>query len=196
MRDSLRPNRSGVVGRQRGVSEIPDRAILDDDLIVAVGQGDATALRTLYDRHGPWLTIRLARRCADRAIVEEVLQDTFLAVWRGASRFQGRGEVAAWIWGIAIRRLIDRLRRHRTRSPVVTGPDAEPSAEELVLLGIEHGDLASAINRLSPELRAVIQATALDGLTTREAAHLLGIPRGTVKTRLMRARRELREALA
>jgi RNA polymerase sigma-70 factor (ECF subfamily) len=57
-------------------------------------------------------------------------------------------------------------------------------------------DLAAAMDRLSPELGAVIQATALDGLTTREAASLLGIPRGTVKTRLMRARRELREALA
>jgi RNA polymerase sigma-70 factor, ECF subfamily len=53
-----------------------------------------------------------------------------------------------------------------------------------------------ALDRLSPELRAVMQATVLDGLTTREAAKLLRIPQGTVKTRLMRARRELREALA
>jgi RNA polymerase sigma-70 factor (ECF subfamily) len=65
----------------------------------------------------------------------------------------------------------------------------------LVLLGIEHGDLAGALDRLSPELRSVISATVLDGLTTREAAALLGIPSGTVKSRLVRARRELREAL-
>jgi RNA polymerase sigma-70 factor, ECF subfamily len=70
------------------------------------------------------------------------------------------------------------------------------SAEEEVLLGVEHGDLAPALNRLSPELRAVMQATVLDGLTTREAARLLGVPQGTVKTRMMRARKELREALA
>ena len=70
------------------------------------------------------------------------------------------------------------------------------SAEEQVLLGVEHGDLAGALNRLSPELRAVLQATVLDGLTTREAARLLGIPQGTVKTRLMRARAQLREELA
>jgi RNA polymerase sigma-70 factor (ECF subfamily) len=63
-------------------------------------------------------------------------------------------------------------------------------------MGIEHGDLAGALDRLSPELRAVLQATVLDGLTTREAARLLGIPAGTVKTRLMRARRQLREGLA
>jgi RNA polymerase sigma-70 factor (ECF subfamily) len=178
------------------MSDVRGAATTDQDLIVAVREGDAAALRSLYDRHAPWLTIRLARRCADPAIVEEVVQDTFLAVWRGAGRYRGQGEVAAWIWGIAIRRLIDRLRKHRSASRLVGRPDPEPSAEELVLLGIEHGDLASAMDGLSPELRAVIQATALDGLTTREAAHLLGIPRGTVKTRLMRARRELREALA
>ena len=65
------------------------------------------------------------------------------------------------------------------------------AAEEQVLLGVEHGDLAGALGRLSPELRAVVQATVLDGLTTREAGRLLGIPAGTVKTRMMRAKVEL-----
>ncbi len=69
------------------------------------------------------------------------------------------------------------------------------SAEELVLLRVEHGDLGTAIARLSPELRAVIEATVLDGLSTKEAAQLLGIPVGTVKTRAMRARTQLRELL-
>ncbi|MND08473.1 ECF RNA polymerase sigma factor SigE [compost metagenome] len=65
-----------------------------------------------------------------------------------------------------------------------------------MLLGVEHGDLASALGGLSPELRAVVQATVLDGLSTREAGRLLGIPQGTVKTRMSRARSELRGALA
>jgi RNA polymerase sigma-70 factor (ECF subfamily) len=69
------------------------------------------------------------------------------------------------------------------------------SAEDEVLLGVEFGDLAGALSRLSPELRAVVQATVLDGLTTREAARLLDIPAGTVKTRMMRARAQLREEL-
>lgn len=167
----------------------------DADLVAAVGHGDALALRELYERHAPWLLVRLSHRCADPALVEEVLQDTFLAVWKGARRYRGQGEVPAWIWGIGIRRLIDRLRRHRTMT--LFDPLAyEPSAEDQVLLGIEHGDLAGALDRLSPELRAVLQATVLDGLTSREAGRLLGIPAGTVKTRLMRARRELREGLA
>jgi len=70
------------------------------------------------------------------------------------------------------------------------------AAEEQVLLGIEHGHLAGALAGLSPELRAVVQATVLDGLTTREAGRLLGIPAGTVKTRMMRAKAQLRGSLA
>ena len=73
---------------------------------------------------------------------------------------------------------------------------AEISAEERVLLGVQYGDLAGALDRLSPELRAVVQSTVLDGLTTAEAGRLLGIPQGTVKTRMKRAREVLREELA
>jgi RNA polymerase sigma-70 factor (ECF subfamily) len=170
----------------------------DASLVAATATGDRTALEQLYARHAPWLLLRLQRRCADPALVDEVVQDTFLAVWRGARSFSGTGEVAAWIWGIGIRRLVDALRRRpaaaldlaRVSDPV------EASAEDRVLLGIEYGDLGGALNRISPELRAVVQATVLDGLTTGEAARLLGIPRGTVKTRMMRARAALREELA
>ncbi len=159
--------------------------------------GDRAALATLYDRHAPWLTLRLARRCADPGIVDEVVQDTFVAVWRGAARFTGQGEVAAWVWGISIRRLIDHFRKRRPVpvASVSSTMAATASAEEELLMAVEHGDLGGALTKLSPELRAVVQATVLDGLTTREAARLLDIPAGTVKTRMMRARAELREAL-
>ena len=70
------------------------------------------------------------------------------------------------------------------------------SAEEAVLAGIGYGELGEAMARLSPELMAVVQARILDGLSTREAARLLGIPAGTVKTRLMRAKQIMREQLA
>jgi len=69
------------------------------------------------------------------------------------------------------------------------------SAEDQVLLGVEHGDVGAAVARLAPELRAVLQATVLDGLTTKEAGRLLGIPAGTVKTRVMRAKAVLRQEL-
>ncbi len=172
-------------------------AASDAELLSAVAAGDRRALAELYERHGPWLTVRLSRRCGDAGMVDEVLQDTFLAVWKGAGRYAGEGEVGAWVWGIAIRRLLDQLRKRRpvpTARPASSPRDAA-SAEEELLLAVEHGDLGGALGRLSPELRAVVQATVLDGLTTREAARLLGIPAGTVKTRMMRARAQLREAL-
>ena len=169
----------------------------DETLLEAVASGERGALKDLYERHAAWLTLRLSRRCADPGLVEEVVQDTFVAVWKGARRYRGQGEVPAWIWGIGIRRLIDRLRRKPAGVLRRGSFDvAEPSAEEQVLLGVQYGDLGSALDQLSPELRSVMQATVLDGLTTREASQLLGIPQGTVKTRLMRARAELREALA
>ena len=172
------------------------RADGDDVLLRAVAQGDRAALEALYRRHAPWLTVRLSRRCADPGLVEEVVQDTFVAVWRGAGRYRGAGEVSAWIWGIGIHRLIDRLRRKPAAVLHADDGVVVSSAEDQVLLGVEHGDLGDALQRLSPELRAVVQATVLDGLTTKEAATLLGIPQGTVKTRAARARRELRGALA
>ncbi len=170
----------------------------DAQLVAAIADGDRLALRELYVRHQPWLTARLRHRCSDSDVVAEAVQDTFVAVWRGAGRWNGSGDPAAWIWGIAIRRLIGVV-RHRSRWSPVSNRVSEAStlttAEDAVLFGVAHGDLAGAIDSLPVELRAVVQATVLDGLTTREAARLLGLPAGTVKTRMMRARIQLRGAL-
>jgi RNA polymerase sigma factor (sigma-70 family) len=178
--------------------------LTDAELMTALAEGDLAALRELYGRHAPWLSLRLSRRCSDPDAVADALQDCFTAVWRDAGRWRGDGEVAAWLWGIAVRRLISRLRtldRQRLLPTVPwstedEGSELVPSAEERVLLGVEYGGLGAALQRLSPELRAVVQATVLDGLTSREAAGLLGIPQGTVKTRLHRARALLRTDLA
>jgi RNA polymerase sigma-70 factor (ECF subfamily) len=159
--------------------------------------GDRAAFEVLYRRHLPWLLVRLGRRCSSPELVDEVAQDTFVAVWRFARRWDGRGDVAAWIWGIGIRRLVDALRRTpRPTSALIEVEGHEGSAEDHVLLAVQYGDLGAALASLSPELRVVVQATVLDGLTTREAARLLGIPQGTVKTRMMRARAQLRQQLA
>ena len=170
----------------------------DAELLKAVADGDTGALRVLYERHAPWLSIRLTRRCNDDSLVADVLQDTFVAVWRGAGSYRGEGEVAGWLWGVAVRRLVSRLRRRGSRAEVpfenVRG-GLEASVEEQVLEGVEYGDLGSALARLSPEMRAVVQATVLDGLTAREAARLLGVPTNTVKTRLFRAKAQLRREL-
>ncbi len=176
------------------MATLDDRS--DADLLRDLAVDDRSALAELYRRHSAWMSARLSRRCADPDVVDQALQDTFVAVWRKPGSYKGSGEVAAWLWGIAIRRLIDQLRRRPVALHEVGPQDAStPSAEEQVLLGVQHGDLAGALDRLSPELRAVVQATVLDGLTTREAGRLLGIPAGTVKTRMMRAKPLLREGL-
>jgi RNA polymerase sigma-70 factor, ECF subfamily len=119
-----------------------DRATRPDAVLVrAVAGGERDALAVLYAGHAPWLVVRLTRRCNDADLVDEAVQDTFVAVWRSAGRWDGRGEVAAWIWGIGIRRLIDQLRSRR-RATVELVDDAtrnvraEPSAEKRVLGGV------------------------------------------------------------
>lgn len=176
------------------------RELDEGALLRAVSEGDVGAMRELYERHAPWLSTRLMRRCNDREVVMDVIQDTFVAAWQDARTWRGDGEVAGWLWGIAFRRMVSRL---RSRKEVVLMPEWDegsagslPAAEDEVLLGVEYGDLGQALRRLSPEFRAVVQACVLDGLTTKEASRLLGVRQNTVKTRLHRAKAQLRGSLA
>jgi RNA polymerase sigma factor (sigma-70 family) len=168
----------------------------DEMLLVAVAERDMGAFRALYERHAGWLAIRLARRCNDRDLVADAVQDTFVAVWQRPRGFRGDGDIAAWLWGIAIRRLVSRLRIRGGVSTVFERTETAPAAEDQVLLSVEYGDVGQALARLSPEMRAVIQAVVLDGLSTREAAQLLNVPVSSVKTRLFRAKAHLRATLA
>jgi len=185
------------------VSEHSEPAATDADLLRAVADGERDAFEAFYRRHAPWLVSRLRYRCADETLVDDAVQETFLAIWRRTATYRDgpTGDVAGWLWRICSRRLIDALRQRASRDRLhrllgrVRRRD-EPSAEEEILSHVEHGDVGGSLARLSPELRAVVQATVIDGLTTREAAVLLNIPVGTVKTRAMRARRQLREELA
>jgi RNA polymerase sigma-70 factor (ECF subfamily) len=133
----------------------------DQDLVVAVRGGDAAALRSLYDRHGPWLAIRLTRRCADPAIVEEVVQDTRGV--RGAARYRVRAVAA---YQHRDRRPIDRMRKHRTARGSSDAP-TRPSAESSCCC-IEHGDLASAWTGSRPTSSR--DPGTASQLMTREAA--------------------------
>src|ERR1041384_5736224 len=168
----------------------------DEMLLAAVAERDMGAFRTLYERHAGWLAIRLARRCNDRDLVADAIQDTFVAVWQKPQGFRGDGDIAAWLWGIAIRRLVSRLRTRGGVAAVFEKAETAPAAEDQVLLSVEYGDIGQALARLSPEMRAVIQAVVLDGLTAKEAARLLDMPVSTVKTRLHRAKGRLRAVLA
>ncbi|ODA73093.1 ECF RNA polymerase sigma factor SigM [Streptomyces sp. AVP053U2] len=167
-----------------------------------MARGDRGAFEELYRRTSPWLAVRLRRRCADEQIVAEVLQETYLAVWRAAGAFAGSaagGTAVGWLWTIAARRLIDAFRRraYHAEPPVAAaGPAAATAAEEEALAASVGGDVGDALRRLAPELQDVLRAMVLDGLSVRETAVLLDLPEGTVKTRARRARIAMREALA
>jgi RNA polymerase sigma-70 factor (ECF subfamily) len=167
--------------------DAPERT--DADLLEAIAAGDRRAMEALYRRHAPWLLTRLHQRCRDADTVDTALQDTFVSVWRSAGRYRAdAGEAGAWLWSIAVRRLVDQLRRRRPATPVAEIPEPEPLPPP--------GTPAHALlSRLPAELHPVVRAVYLDGLTTAEAAVLLAIPQGTVKSRLARARPLLQEVL-
>jgi RNA polymerase sigma-70 factor (ECF subfamily) len=171
----------------------------DRALVARIARGDRGALEQLYRRHAAWLLPRLESRCSDPDLADLALQDTFVSVWRSAGKYRGDGQVGAWLWGIAVRRLIDQLRKRR---PTPLAPesiqryDRAMTFEDALVDDGSHGPMGVALRTLEPELQAVLIATAIDGLTTKEAARALGIPQGTVKTRLMRARKQAQEILA
>jgi RNA polymerase sigma-70 factor, ECF subfamily len=176
----------------------------EEQLVRRIARGDRAAFDELYRRTAPWLAVRLRRRCADDEIVAEVMQETYLAVWRAAAAFTGRrdagvqGSAAGWLWTIAARRLVDAFRR-RARNAQVPPAALEikdvPAAEDEVLQATVGDAIGDALHQLAPELQQVLRATVLDGLSVRETAVLLGLPEGTVKTRARRARIALRAAL-
>ncbi len=171
----------------------------DGELLRRTARGDEAAFDELWHRHAPWLLLRLRRRTPDEA--GDLLQETFLAAWRNAASFSGV-DAGGWLWRIASRRLIDASRRATVRgprrqlNPVGATVGAAASAEEDALVEVMGADLATALDRLSPELRVSLQLTVVDGLSTREAAAVLGVAEGTVKSRTSRARALLRHHLA
>jgi DNA-directed RNA polymerase specialized sigma24 family protein len=107
----------------------------DETLLLAVAERDMGAFRTLYERHAGWLAIRLARRCNDRDLVADAIGDTLVAVWQRPQGFRGDGDIAAWVWRIAIRRLVSRLRTRGVVAAAVSGhAEVAPAAEDQVLL--------------------------------------------------------------
>ena len=187
-------------GQRGGVSTVVSTGPSDDDLLRATAAGDQRAFEQYYRRNAPWLEVRLRRRCGDAEVAADLLQEVFLAVWRAAPSYRGNGQAGSWLWSIASRRLIDAHRRRLARAATVGEPYDDlvstASAEETALATAYDARLARALRELAPELRAVLEATVLDGLSVRETSVLLNVPEGTVKSRAARARRLLREALA
>jgi RNA polymerase sigma-70 factor (ECF subfamily) len=181
---------------------LPERnreAMDDTDLVAAVAAGDDMALRELFSRHAPWLAARL-RSVLPAADVEDVLQETFLAVWRGAAAYRPDGPVGGWIWGIARRQAALFLRRRGPAALVL--PAAVPTdarhAGDPAEAALSRAAIADAVAALGPEGSLEREAWRLVHVEDRpvaEVAKLMGVPEGTVKSRAHRARRLLRAAL-
>jgi RNA polymerase sigma-70 factor, ECF subfamily len=172
----------------------------DDELIASLARGDDTALRPLFDRNAPWLAARL-RKALPPDDVEDVLQETFLAVWKHAHTYRPQGAPGAWLWGIARNQAAQLLRR---RGRPVAGPLDEAAAEwatgddpaETAASRVALHAATAALGPPGDPVREVWRLLYVEDRPVAEVAELMGIPEGTVKSRAHRARRLLRAALA
>jgi RNA polymerase sigma-70 factor (ECF subfamily) len=153
-------------------------------------------LRALHDEHGPDLLRYALRHTGDRQLAEDVVQETFTRAWRHPGRVAGdRGSARSWLFTVARNLIIDDFRsaRHNREQAVETMP--EVSAGDDVDGILDRILLADALASLSPEHRVVIVDAYYLGRPLREVAERLGIPEGTVKSRLHYGVRALRLAL-
>ena len=173
----------------------------DDELIDAIRERDDEAFRALFDRFYPRIFSFVLRRLNDAPLCEEVTADVFFEVWRSVASFRGASKVSTWLFGIATFKCLeaDRNRRRYKRASVVSvqdellqrAPDLRDPIAKLEARS-ELRWLRSRLDQLPEGQREVALLALLDGRSTDEIASELGISPGTVKSRLSRARRELR----
>lgn len=162
----------------------------DQVLLARVSQGDATALHELYDGCSARAFSVAHRVLGTRSEAEEVVQETFVQVWRQAASYDpGRGGAMAWITTIARSRALDRLRtRAAGDRAVARSEDPEPRDDaappELAAQRELRAQVLAALAALPQEQRSAIELAYYEGLSHREIAARLGDPLGTVKTRV------------
>src|SRR3954447_18461302 len=171
----------------------------DDELIAAIGRGDEDSLAELYDRYGRIAYGVALRILRDPALAQDAVQDAFLAAWRTAVSFDpGRGKAATWLLMIVHRRAVALVRREeRGRAetlddaPVASGDETD----EEVILREERRRVQSALEVLTDSEREAIELAYYGGLSQSEIAERLGVPLGTVKSRMFAGLARLRDAL-
>lgn len=177
-------------------SSAPD----DVALLGAVARGDEEALAGLYDRHGA-AVYGLARRVVrDPDLAAEVTQDVFVALWRQAARVDPhRTPVRQWLLMLAHRRAVDRVRREQTQRDYteraarrIPAAATDPTAETIVD-GLDAERVRRALASLTDLQRQAIELAYYGGRTYREVAALLGVPEGTIKSRLRDGLARLRD---
>ncbi len=163
------------------------------DLLAKVANQDSMAFQQLYDLFANRVYRYAFTILHDKHLAEEIAQETMVAVWKGASRFAGRSKPSTWIFGIARNQALTLLRKEKraetTGSPELVHPD--PSKHLL-----QHEVVMKALDGLSADHREVVFLTFYEGLSYGEISEILGIPPGTVKSRMFHAKRKLAEVLA
>lgn len=157
-------------------------------------------LRAAYAAHGDELYRAARRLCGDAAVAEEIVQETFVRAWRAADRFDERlGSLRSWLFGIMRNLVIDQARSAAVR-PVRAGSPGLHAAEPVfdadeIDRAIVGWQVEEALRRLTPDHRVVLVEVHLRGRPIAEVATALGVPPGTVKSRVFYALRALRVAL-
>lgn len=184
-------NRRGLPRYQHGV----DTDALT--LLARVGDGDEAALATLYARYEGVVFGFVLRRVSDRELAEEISADVWLGCWRSAKAFRGDSRVLTWLLGIASRQIHAHVRGKRLHTvPLVEELDVPSDASDdpasIVSDAAAAHDLIDAIRALPPSLFEVVSLAWLHELPYDEIGAAAGIPVGTVKSRVSRARTLLR----
>jgi len=172
---------------------------LTDRLLARIGRGDEDAMAAFYREHGRVVFAQILLMTGERALAEEITQDTMLAVWRGAGSFRGESSERSWVISIARRQARDRLRGKRLAvvdaAVLADQPTSGPGPETTALDRAELAEVIDAIGALGPLHREVLGLAFGCGLTLPEVADVLDIPVGTVKSRLSAARPALARVL-
>lgn len=174
----------------------PRRSDADDDLLARVARGDVRSLEDLYRLFGRSVFSLALGILKDPRSAEEVTQEVFLSVWRSARDFDPqRGRARTWILSLAHHKSVDALRRQRLRT---TEPLAETLADdrdvaEQAMKAVDGARVRDALLALPKTQREVLTLAYYIGYTQREIAEKLGLPLGTVKTRMRDGLIRLRE---
>lgn len=171
----------------------------DSDLISQVSSGDKRALRELYDRHAPGLRRFVENWIADKENAADIVHETMIDVWQSAERFQGRSSVKSWIYSIARNKAIDQNRRGARvvhADPDLDTADDAPTPEQELQAFQNVERVRACIDALSPTHKAAIQMAFFEDLTYAEVAEIEKCPLGTIKTRIMHAKKLLMRCLS
>jgi RNA polymerase sigma-70 factor (ECF subfamily) len=167
----------------------------DNDLLVAVANSDPRALEALYLKYNHRLARFVARVTPRYENIEEIINDTFMVVWKSAANFRKASHVSTWIFAIAYRTALNSVRRLKNHSDVRDLDDGPPQTVDPVLATEVRDWLTHGLNRLPDEQRLILELAYHMGYSTEEIAAITDSPVGTVKARMFRARERLREYL-